>query len=83
MYVDFYCKDDEYIIFEDDFDHVNNTYDIEGYKELWGNIDESKDTIFYLEKCNKQQINNAIKGTRELAKEHCRDIVNKYLKLMS
>lgn len=39
--------------------------------------------FFYLEKCNKQQINNAIKGTRELAKEYCRDIVNKYLKLMS
>lgn len=50
MHVDFYCKDDKYIIFEDDFDHVNNTYDIQGYKELWGNIDESKDTIFLLRK---------------------------------
>ena len=76
---DYSDKNDEnqYYIIENDFDHINNSYDIEGYKSIWGK-DVDQERIEIMERRNKEELSmRSIVGSKELAEEKCRYLVNK------
>lgn len=66
-------KEDCYLI-ENDFGHIHNSYDIEGFKSVWGNAGGIAN-IKSMERWNKTN-KNGILGSKDLAEKACKNLVN-------
>lgn len=74
---DYIYQDDEkeYYVIENDFGHIHNTYDIKGYKEIWGD-DADKGVLEMMERSiNRESHFKLVEGSKENAEESCKNLV--------